>query len=272
MPIPWAGIGGLAAGLGSMMSGVSGFLGDDQQFKNKNMYHEQDVRRAIKHKLKYSREFGEQYGFHPLAALGMQAAVPQGKIVGGTGRQRGNFQDLGHGVAKLIDSLVRLNDAKADKIVEGQSSTVTSEQLPMSHPSYASGEQRGKAVQPLEQLYRTGNTIVAMPAEGAQDFMSESFFAMAPYAAKQIGQFMGTGRGSYPGKTIKEFRDKLNRVEDFLRSHNEIRPDEYLAWSHDSGQLVVMRSTGLRKKLFVGRSRKYKQQPDRYAGMYFRKN
>lgn len=290
------GIGSVIGGLGSVASGLGLGGGDSApSLRGKDM--KQALKIEMKHRMKYARRFSKKFGFHPLVALGINPGAGSGfmsRVTDGSA----NFHNMGQGLDRALKGISQLSPQSRElnrlqleqekqrltnmklqnvgllKQIQDRdpqagvpASGITEENIPMRHPSYASGDTKGRALMPLEQLYRTGDIVVAMPQEGAQDFMSESFFAMAPYASKQIIQFLTTGRGRYPHETIEEFRDKLNGVEDFLRSHNEIRPDEYLTWHHDSGQIKVMRARGQRKKLFSGRSRAYKQQPDRYGGL-----
>lgn len=284
-PATLSAIGVGLGGMGQFVGGVSDLTNQGENTSIKLM--ERGIQQSLKTKLRYARKYGEKYGFHPLAALGVQPNMGPSSYVGGhSGR---GFERMGQGLERMLTGRSEVDKAKAryynamaddiqkgkdiKKTPVGQEIPITEQNIPLKHPSYSSGEIRGRAVQPLEQLYRTGNTIVALPAEGAQDFMSESFFAMVPYAMKQIKQFLITGRAVYSPKKLDEFRDKLDKVENFLRSNNEIRPDEYLAFNMDSGQINVMRSWhGKTKYLISNRSPKYKQQPLRYGGLQFRKN
>ena len=258
-----------AGAAGSQLFGGSG----------RNQYSGRRHRKAISnqmHQTAYSARY-ENEGFHPLTMMGISPSAGPPPVRVGNNKGRA-MQNMGQGINKMMQAgqseiqkaQIRNLDARTDYVnaqaaqlaknaPQGQAG-ISEVNLPLGHPSYSSGQQKGKAVQGLEQLYRTGDMIVAMPAEGAQDFMSESLFAMIPYMIKQTKQMAFTGKGAYSDKDLTKFRDKLNKVEDFLRSQKEIRPDEYLQWDMDSGQVMVTQSTKKKKKLFKGRAKTYKQQ------------
>lgn len=275
----WMGFGGSAMQLGGSIAKM--FASDDGDGLQGKAQ-----KRSIKNHWKTTFKMAKKYGIHPLVAMGISpSSVPMsGTMDPSTGDK---LMELGQLIRRLPEdpekkANVRIKNAQAallerelkDKTLDGQGDIVREEQLPLDHPSYSRGEQRGEAVQPLEQLYRDDrNLIQAMPSEGAQDYMSESALANIPYQFKKLWRQLFTPTARLSNKKINDLRDRLDDMEEFMRQNGKLRPDEYLTYDDNEGLPRVKRFHGKKAKtLFFNRNKTFKQQPKRYGGMWFRKN
>ena len=202
--------GAALSGAGQFLGGVGQFAGGiNQMMQSGNMSTPSKMMKLnFKHRLHYARKYGERYGFHPLAALGINPAIGGAFHSVGSDKASG-LKSMEQGLDRMLTgqsevqkAQARLLNAQADELqrkqgVTGQAdSHITVKDLPLAHPAYASGDVRGQAVQPLEQLYRDDAGIIhAMPAEGAQDYMSESAIANIPYQFKKIWRQMFSPAG-----------------------------------------------------------------------------
>lgn len=280
-------IGTLAGGLGALAGGL-GIGGSEGPSVN-------DYGQTIDERWLRTMQNAERYQVSPLTALGVNPGgfrPPQ--KVGGK-----DWSKIGQGLSEALRAPMQARLARIKLAQEKQrldnmglqnvglrkrlqdmdtttgppGSGITESKLPLQHPAYASGDQRGSSVQALEQLYRDEAGIIhAMPAEGAQDYMSESAIANVPYQFKKLWRQLFTPAAALSAKKITRLRDHLDDMEGFMRQNNKLRPDEYLTYDSNQGLPRVKRYTGGSKKLFFKRNPTYRQQPGRYGGLQFRRN
>lgn len=278
----WMGLAGGATGLaGSIMKLFNS--GGDQG------YSANDHGDSIKEHWQTTFRMAKQHGIHPLVAMGISpSSVPMssGYMDKSTGDK---LMDLGQSIRRLPEdpekkANIRIKNAQAsllekqlkDKTIQGQSDLVKQEELPLESPIYSSGDKDG-ASKPLYQLYRhPDNTLLKIPSEDAADFLSESVIDSAIIQTKRWFQnftrrFANLPVGPKFEKASDAMRDELNQMEDFLRSHKKIRPDEYLQFSPTMGLPVVSRFKGKKKTLFRDGALAKSRVP-RYSGIWFRRN
>ena len=89
-------VGGLLGGAGALSSGLSSFFDDTSSgLKGKDM--KQAIKIQMKHRLKYARMYGKKFGFHPLAALGINPAMGGQFMRAGFDNRGAAFQRMGQG-------------------------------------------------------------------------------------------------------------------------------------------------------------------------------
>lgn len=294
MSIPWAGIGtflgGAAQAGGTFWDNIKGSF-DGKGAKDRREEYGKMLGTAITSQWDSTMRMAKKHGIHPLAALGQSVSNVPFQRVGGSGS---TWANIGQGISRMAQAgqseiqkaqvaniqadteLKRMEARKmAEKAPPGQmgSQGIKVTNLPLSSPHWASGEERGQAVQALEQLYRDDRGIInAMPAEGAQDYMSESAIANIPYQFKKVWRQLFTPAAAISQKKLNVIRDRLDDMEGFMRQNGKLRPDEYLTYDSNEGLPRVKRDTGEKKRLFFLRNKNYKQQPLRYGGMWYRRN
>lgn len=219
-------LGGLGQFAGSMM-------GDDEKVKLKNMYHEEDVRRSIKHRFKYSREFGQQYGFHPLLGLGINPAVSGSRPIKVGDNKGSKLAGMGQGLNKMLSAgqseltkaqienmkaNTNLINKKADQIgkdaPEGQGQGIVETNL---------GPVRDRSLEPgikaLENVYTYKNkfgenVLEFLPSQDAEDYLSESWWDNMKYRVQKESKGFSTGFKRINTESAELIRDRLNRLED----------------------------------------------------------
>ena len=294
------GIGSVLGGAGSLLSGL-GFGSGSTEF-NANKYGDM-IKEGMTTRMRIARKYGKRYGFHPLVALGINPGSGSGAWHRGPGsdfaRMGQGLDRISKGVAEFDPNARELNRLKLeqerarlknmnlqnvglmkqvndlDTQTGPPASNIKVEELPLKHPSYASGDEEGRAVKALYQLYRhPDNTIIKIPAEDAADYLSESKIDAAILQTKRWFRNLTRGVGGRLSTNyLRKIRDELDDMETFMRSNRELRPDEYLQYSPQLGLPIVQRSwAGKKKMLFRETTNIYKRNLPRYGGMYFRKN
>lgn len=303
-PTTLAGIGSIIGGVGALASGARGFF-DDGGLKGKDLKQSIKIQNkyGMKHRLKWARKYARKYKFHPLTALGVNPGSDGGSFAQpasepdfarmGQGLERAiagaqhftpqakeaariqleqekqrlqNMRLQNHGLLKQIQDL--------DSPTGPPASGITEEQIPLQHPAYASGNQEGRAVKGLYQIYRhPDNTLLRIPAEDAADFLSESMIDSAILQTKRWWSNLTRGfRARMSEGSLRKIRDELDSMENFMRQNRELRPDEYLQFSPQMGMPIVARDRGGYKKLFRETNSIFKRNRGRYGGMRFRRN
>lgn len=219
-------LGGLGQFAGSMM-------GDDEKVKLKNMYHEEDVRRSIKHRFKYSREFGQQYGFHPLLGLGINPAVSGSRPIKVGDNKGSKLAGMGQGLNKMLSAgqseltkaqienmkaNTNLINKKAEQIgkdaPEGQGQGIVETNL---------GPVRDRSLEPgikaLENVYTYKNkfgenVLEFLPSQDAADYLSESWWDNWKYRIQKEAKGFGQAFKRIDYKDANLIRDRLNKLED----------------------------------------------------------
>lgn len=90
----WQEIGGFLGGAGQFIGGANSLFGDSDGVSGR------DIKDAMKARMAAARIYGEKFGFHPLAALGINPAQ--------TGGQRSAFTDTGRAMANMGQGLDRM--------------------------------------------------------------------------------------------------------------------------------------------------------------------
>jgi len=268
-------IGTAMGGAGMLASGSQGLFGNNQQGFSEGGA--DAIREATKARLYSARTFGEKYGFHPLAALGMSpGSGPIGKATSDKGaavaRMGQGIKTISQaGQSEIQKAQARLLNLQGDAIEkeinnkspEGQGGVTETELDPPPLMGYAQGDTKNmKNIKPLEQLYVQENgTIMAIPSEDAADYMSESAMANIPYMFKKIWGQMGASKNGFSEKAIIKMRDKLDDMEASFPSP----AGWYLRYNYNEGLPQRVRYTGGVKKLvnkpIAGKN------PLRYSGM-----
>lgn len=289
---PWAGIGSFLGGMGQFAGGASGLFGGDHVKK----WDEHDYRRMINQHWGASMANAKKYGIHPLVAVGIKPgsgptahAAPRS----GTG---GALTSMGQALTRMsavgmsevqkaqianLNAQTRLINSQANEIKTkspaGQAGpgVITNSNLPLKHPSYASGDQEGRAVKGLYQLYRHHDgSILKIPAEDAADYLSESVVDAALLQGKRWWRNLTRRRNKMTPGQLRTVRDELDDIEFFMRQNGELRPDEYLQFSYQMGLPKVTRSMQGRRKTLFTRKGRYESGINfpRYGGHLFRRN
>lgn len=278
--------GSLLGGLGSL-AGALGLGKSDQGVRGK------DIKDALKAQLAAASIYGPQFGFHPLAALGMQPVNVGFRQAGGT-----DFAQMGVGLNKILNSAGVYEDAKLErqyklernkqmeletkqmeaeldkkaKITGMKSNTITEENLPLLNQKRNIQPRKTKftkqgyeyGTQALEKIsIGEGGYISTAPTEGLEDYISESLLGQVQYelpkAIRAVDAMVFTDRTMQylsPGtfrKVTKEITKYLRNLE---KSHNPGKGWQYV-WSVERGQPRRMRILGGRKNVYDFSSKPY---------------